>query len=476
MSTAAVVVVHYVGSEPLSLKLRPKAASETKALDALRVLTAFCKRYAAKFPESREATPWLGEPRCLALSWDQAGDRRVGRDVDLWAAQGELYVVRAPAVADGLRRACYVGGSITEQKWGWRPRFHEWLEGRVGRKIEAIDAFCGNAGSRLLAFTVRDWVLKRSPDVVFVEVAINDGDALLEAEGEERDVARAVEGMIRTIRAELPATLLVFVEMFLRDDLTKERRSGTRAWVDADDASAAAEVYHRGVVELHSRIAKHYGAALVDLVPCFASMSTHTRDVHFRDDCHHTERGAAFVAGRVADAVAPLLGEPAGPRELPPPLDARFWRPLGAQRFEPQRLSLGPLAAHRAVADRCPVAGVPADWLWLHPGDAINCVFRGRALALLTYVGPDSGRVLVSVDDAPAVSVDLVDTWCYYWRLSIAQLWAGSFGDHVARLRVDPAQPDRRRLKKPIVDANYLENDAFGRTPKLWLRWFLVLG
>jgi hypothetical protein len=33
-------------------------------------------------------------------------------------------------VCAGRLRVCYVGGSITEQKAGWRPRTHEWLNTR----------------------------------------------------------------------------------------------------------------------------------------------------------------------------------------------------------------------------------------------------------------------------------------------------------------------------------------------------------
>lgn len=381
--------------------------------------------------------------------------------------------------AETVRSVCYLGGSITEQKSGWRPRIHLWLQSHLGRPIKAVNAFCGNAGSTLLAFTIRDWVLSAAPDLIFIEVAINDGDALLEAGGDpekERTIRLALEGIVRLIRTELPSSRIVFVEMFLRDDLPSKARSGTRAWVDADDVCAAAVIYHSSVVQMHASVAGAYGADLVDLVPTFSNMDSATRDRYFRDDCHHSEAGAALVAAAVADSLIPILRtETPLAAQLPAPLDLDYWRPERAGLFDPSRLRPGPLEAHRAVADRCPLTGQPADWLWIHPGDAIECQFDGRALALFTYVGPDSGRLLVSVDGKSARIVDLVDQWCYYWRFTIVQLWAGPTGKHTALIQVDDTPPDRARLKRPISDANYLRHPDYGRTPKVWLRWYAPL-
>ncbi|KAJ8610838.1 hypothetical protein CTAYLR_006450 [Chrysophaeum taylorii] len=475
-----VVRMHYQGTEPLSLSVRPR---DDKPLSAGRLARAFAKSYATKYPRARDS--WVCEAGQVALSLDARGDEVVTGDVEAT----DLFVVRVPSVHDellGLRcgadrligSACYLGGSITEQKAGWRPRFHAWLEGRLGRSVRAVNAFCGNAGSTLLAFAARDWVVASAPDLVFIEVAINDGDTILEAAGDlekERAVGRALEGIVRAVRDALPETIIVFVEMFLRDDLATHRRSGTRAWVDSDDPAAAAAVYHRRVVDVHASVARAYGAALVNLVPSFAAIEPSERDRYFRDDCHHTEAGAALAASLVADCFDRLLRIKSATPKIPEPLDARFWRTNGARRFDADRLSRGPVVAHRAVADRCPVTGEQAEWLWLYPGDALECAFVGRALALVTYVGPDTGLVRVVVDGGPATLVDLVDQWCYYWRLSIALLWTGSDGDHRATISVDQAPPNRAVLKRPISDPNYLHNPVLGKTPKLWLRWYAAI-
>ena len=403
--------------------------------------------------------------------------------------------------ADGgrLRRAlsrpkpsvCYLGGSITEQRDGWRPRFHAWLSKRLETSVTAVDAFCGNAGSTLLAFTTKDWVIRAAPDAIFVEVAVNDGDCLLEAGGagtaRGRDVSRALEGIVRGIREALPDAAIVFVEMFLRGDLPSARRSGTKAWVDAAAGDGAADVYHVDVVKAHGAVAARYGCAQLSLIDFFRGFPPRGLDALFRDDCHHLEAGADYAAWAVAAGVEALLVGDAGGEArcpLPRPLDATFWRANGAHRFDgdPNFLTPGrPLAGDppRGTADRCPVTGRPAAWTWLFAadGESAKCHFDGTALGILTHVGPDSGRLAVSVDGGAPVVVDMVDEWCYYWRSTIVMLATGlERGFHDATITVLPGPPDRSRLKRPITDPNFLEHPHLGIAPKLWLMWFVSVG
>ena len=403
--------------------------------------------------------------------------------------------------ADGgrLRRAlsrpkpsvCYLGGSITEQRDGWRPRFHAWLSKRLETSVTAVDAFCGNAGSTLLAFTTKDWVIRAAPDAIFVEVAVNDGDCLLEAGGagtaRGRDVSRALEGIVRGIREALPDAAIVFVEMFLRGDLPSARRSGTKAWVDAAAGDGAADVYHVDVVKAHGAVAARYGCAQLSLIDFFRGFPSRGLDALFRDDCHHLEAGADYAAWAVAAGVEALLVGDAGGEArcpLPRPLDATFWRSNGAHRFDgdPNFLTPGrPLAGDppRGTADRCPVTGRPAAWTWLFAadGESAKCHFDGTALGILTHVGPDSGRLAVSVDGGAPVVVDMVDEWCYYWRSTIVMLATGlERGFHDATITVLPGPPDRSRLKRPITDPNFLEHPHLGIAPKLWLMWFVSVG
>jgi hypothetical protein len=71
-----------------------------------------------------------------------------------------------------------------------------------------VPAFCGNCGSKVLAFMVADWVVSHQPHVVFIELAINDGDTLLETEDAE-SLGSALEGIVRHVRDALPRCPLI---------------------------------------------------------------------------------------------------------------------------------------------------------------------------------------------------------------------------------------------------------------------------
>ena len=90
---------------------------------------------------------------------------------------------RRPIDADDTLRVCYLGGSVSEQKVGYRPRVTSWIGTHCSAshsKVEEVPAFCGNCGSKVLAYMVSEWVVSRRPHLVFIELAINDGDTLLE--------------------------------------------------------------------------------------------------------------------------------------------------------------------------------------------------------------------------------------------------------------------------------------------------------
>ena len=427
---------------------------------------------------------------------------------------------RTPSKTTGVQplRVCYLGGSVTEQKAGWRPRVTSWLQSRLStngrrRAVSEIPAFCGNAGSKLLSFMVRDWVVAHRPDLVFIELAINDGDTLLETDDEE-SVGAALEGIVRELRRVLPACELCLLTMFLRDDLPLQRRTGSKAWSDNED-SAAADTYHIRAPAVHSRVAGRYGVPSINLVPLMATLSSQARDLVFRDDCHHHNLGAEITAAvicaaldRLASAesaqeavatrvversLATSLSAPK-PLSLPEPLHPSVWPPGRAERVTPQQLSffyLPPSEARGAdmksvqrrllerhtQLDLDPLQPTQrAAWWLLYPGDYAEVQFDGSRLGVLTLVGPDAAIVSYSVDGGAWTGrVCLLDHWAYYWRLAVVMLVQGlPAGRHVARVRVEAQRPDAAVLKKPPSGEHWDRCQQEGRDHKLWLMHWLV--
>jgi len=126
-------------------------------------------------------------------------------------------------------------------------------------------------------------VVSRRPQLVFIELAINDGDTrcsrrsrhaapgacgdpsrnlpagdtLLET-GDADGIGSALEGIVRHVRDALPRSEICLLYMYVRDDLPLHLRTGSKAWADNTDAAAAA-TYTAAIPRLHDGVADRYG-------------------------------------------------------------------------------------------------------------------------------------------------------------------------------------------------------------------------
>lgn len=383
-------------------------------------------------------------------------------------------------------RVCYCGGSITAQRSGWRPRVHAWLSHEHRPSQEAgdmtmINTSVGNVGSKVMAFLTDEWMTEHSPDVVFIETVVNDGDSLLE-DGEPEAVRRALEGVVRRLRTKLPEVEIVFVYMLLRDDIPAQRRTGTKAWADGCVRGAAA-VYHRDAVAIHDAVADHYGCPSISLIKALRGVASGTLDRLFRDDCHHSGAGAALVSCVVGRCLQSMLGsarsqlEPPLP-SVPPPLDARLWSGGSALRLAEAQVAFaaGRREAHHTRRDRDPITGKSDEWWLLSPGDVLTLHFSGNAIGVLTHLGPDAGVVEgeIVLENGGTVPVrrNLFDCWCYYYRLGVIILAEGlPPGSHMLRAWLSPSPPDRSVLKRPLPRGG----GAVQGELKLWISYYLVM-
>ncbi len=82
-----------------------------------------------------------------------------------------------------------------------------------------------------------------------------------------------------------------------------------------------------------------------------------------------------------------------------------------------------------------------------HPGDTITFKFKGTSAAIYDVIGPDSGQVLVTLDDQPPRLVSRFDTFCLYYRLSVLPIGADlPDKPHTVKVEIHPDQPDRMKL------------------------------
>lgn len=385
--------------------------------------------------------------------------------------------------ADSLRRRrCRIvvlGGSISLQKSGYRTNLVKSLE-RRGVTVEDLPAAIGVAGSKPLSLIVEDAVVAKRPDLLIIEVAVNDGDELLEGtpRADVAGVLRATEGIVRTVRRRLPDTSIVFVEMLLRDDCEAARllKTGSEAWRDSRTEDVVGW-YHDVAPRLHRHVCKHYGAAQIDLVPAMKTLSTATRNEWFRDDCHHTEVGGDKLGRLLARLLLwavrqrPDVGTTAT-LSLAPALDAQCW--CGGRTFRiPKAWVQPPCTPYR---ERDPMTfGEEADWVLVWAGGRVTLPFRGRACGLVTLLGPDAPTLSLRVDGGEVRRLPLLDPWCYYWRDAVVLLCEGlADSSHILEVEVEAAPPDHSKLKRqpksPLWDRFASFAAEQGRPPQqLWL-------
>ena len=93
--------------------------------------------------------------------------------------------------AGGTVRIAYLGGSITEAA-GWRVLSRKWFAEQYPQaRVEEIRATMSGTGAEFGACRLQSHVLRHSPDLVFVEFAVNGAGAT------DQRAIRSVEGIVR---------------------------------------------------------------------------------------------------------------------------------------------------------------------------------------------------------------------------------------------------------------------------------------
>lgn len=197
----------------------------------------------------------------------------------------------------------FLGGSITkgDEKSGFSERVPEWLqisypEARVAHKNAGINGTDSEFGA---ARTDRD-VLAAKPDLVFVEFAVNDGDA---------DRSKAMERIVRKIWTFGASTDIVFLYTL------SEKQLG---------------IYREGhlppAVLAHEKVAEYYGIPSIVLGSGLLEALDSGTDwkVLMKDGCHPTPAGYERYIDQITTVLSAALSTGQTGRTLPTPLATDF--------------------------------------------------------------------------------------------------------------------------------------------------------
>lgn len=173
----------------------------------------------------------------------------------------------------------YFGGSVTaghgssdKEKYSWRALSAKWLREHFPQaEIRDINTAIGESGTFLGVYRLERYILSQSPDLLFIEYAINDyffGSS-------EEVAALQYETIVREVKARYPQCDIVTLI------------------TDCRETAEAEELY--GAARGHERIAKAYhiptiyvGKALVHSLP---NLSDEEWKKYFIDIVHPTDAG-----------------------------------------------------------------------------------------------------------------------------------------------------------------------------------------
>ena len=333
----------------------------------------------------------------------------------------------------------YLGGSITAQN-GWRVQtLAHFKKAYPQASFAEINAAIGGTGSDLGVFRVKQDVLSQGPDLLFVEFAVNDGGA------DPRRIIRAMEGIVRQTWQANPKTDICFVYT-LTESLSPPMLEGK-----LQRSASAME-----------KVADFYGIPSITLGMEVARLAKAGK-LAWRAKLPKTEAEKAALGDKfvfAADGVHPhdstgqVLYTQAIVRSLPALAIANNSPTVHACNLalDPanlERAKLVPVTAARLSAGLAPAdmatdafakgwsRRLPAMVKLTQPGQSIEFTFKGTHCAVYDVVGPAGGMVAVTLDGKAQKSVQRIDAYCTYPRLSTFVVGTDlPEGEHTVRLEL----------------------------------------
>jgi hypothetical protein len=376
-------------------------------------------------------------------------------DIPLAAAQecrprnGLPNFLAKAATAGAEIKIAYFGGSITAQN-GWRPKTLAYFNSTYpGAKFSEINAAIGGTGSDLGVFRMKQDVLDKGPDLVFVEFAVNDGGASPD------QIYRCMEGIVRQTWKALPNCDICFVYTiteqlvppmldgkFQRSASAMEKIADTYGIPTIHMAMEVARLSKEGKLVWKAPLPKtdDEKKALGDKV-IFAPDSVHP----------HPETGHEMYLQAIVRSLPAIkaASKSAGPHTLPPPFIAVNFEqakmlPIsdatlskGFTFLHPQNDPFGKRWGNRMTALHKGAAA----------GDTISFKFKGTRCAIYDIIGPDCGQVTITLDDKPARTVARFDSYCLYHRLATLLIGTDLPDEvHSVKIEIHPEHPDKTKI------------------------------
>ena len=354
----------------------------------------------------------------------------------------------AKAAAGRELKVAYLGGSITAQP-GYRVKTLAHLKREFpNSKFEEINAAIGGTGSDLGVFRIEHDVFAGRPDLLFVEFAVNDGGA------QPVQIIRAMEGIVRKTWKTFPDCDVCFVYTFT-ESLFPDMKAGNFNR-SASTMEMVAEHYgiptiHMGLeavrLESEGKLAMKAPDAKVERVSgdelnknAPIAVGPDGKIPFSQDGVHpYTDTGHRLYTEAVIRSLPLIRGANSTPKvhALPAPLDPANYQNTVMLPLEKARRT-GPWTQLPADTGLGKSFGTRMGAVWKAEPDAeLSFKFKGSAAKVYDLVGPDCGKIEISVDGKTSTQLRF-DPYCTYSRLATAGI-ASELNDnavHEVKVRV----------------------------------------
>ena len=343
----------------------------------------------------------------------------------------------------------YFGGSITVQN-GWRVKtLAHFQKAYPAAKFSEINAAIGGTGSDLGVFRLKQDVLDKKPDLMFVEFAVNDGGA------SPQQIFQCMEGIVRQTWRALPECDICFVYT-ITESLAPAMLEGKFQ----RSASAMEKVAdHYGIPTIHmgmevAKLAKEGKLVWKAPLPKTDDEKKALGDkfVFAPDSVHpHPETGHELYLQAIVRSLEPIqtASKSIGAHPLPAPFVATNYEnakllPIteatlskGFTLLDPVKDDFGKRWANRMTTIH----------RGTQPGEVITFKFKGTRAAIYDLVGPDCGQVIVTLDNQPPKVIPRFDAYCTYHRLATLMIGTDLPDEvHTVKIEIHPDQPDKAAI------------------------------
>ena len=365
----------------------------------------------------------------------------------------------------------YLGGSITAAN-GWRPQTTAWFAKTYPAvKFNEIHAAIGGTGSDLGVFRLQSDALQHNPDLLFVEFAVNDGGQAPE------QIWKNMEGIVRQTWRKDPTTDIMFVYT-ISSNMTNDLKRG-ECPRSAGAMEMLADFYGIPSVNFAREISELQEAG--KLVFKSETKPADGKIWFAKDDCHPTsEEGHPIYTAMLASAIPKMAASK--PRDHKSQLTKQFI----AGNLE--NVSMIPVTekmlsgSWKKLPETDPLQKGNGNRLGSiyssgTPGDKLTFTFKGSTAKIYDLVGPDGGKIKITVDGGKPQTTQRFDSYCVYYRIQAFTLCTGLDPEktHTVEVEILPEQPDRKILLPRLKSADELNAPKFNGT-RVWFGKLMLVG